>query len=203
MKRRLTKLVVFLLLGAIVNVAVAWWCALPYWPWRDSETITHSRDMAREACVRYFPVASEIPAELFDGQDEITFGRRFVIDFSQSHGPDEFYVEIFLAGWPSYSMHGVACASNNGLDLRSIWVLPWEPGHLLSPALPLRPVWPGFAINTIVYAVIVRLFWVGAFGLRRFIRHKRGHCIKCGYDLRGHTGENSGGGGEVCPECGQ
>ncbi len=28
MKRRLTKLVVFLLLGAIVNVAVAWGCAL-------------------------------------------------------------------------------------------------------------------------------------------------------------------------------
>ena len=30
LKRRLTKLVVFLLLGAIVNIAVAWGCAL--WP---------------------------------------------------------------------------------------------------------------------------------------------------------------------------
>ena len=65
-------------------------------------------------------------------------------------------------------------------------------------ALPLRPIWPGFAINTIFYAAIFVILWLlalGPFTARRFIRRKRGHCIKCGYDLR-HAEH------EVCPECG-
>ncbi len=64
-------------------------------------------------------------------------------------------------------------------------------------ALPLRPLWPGFAINTIFYAAILWLLAFGPFAVRRVVRRKRGHCIKCGYDLRGTSG---GGGG--CPECG-
>ena len=63
--------------------------------------------------------------------------------------------------------------------------------------LPLHPIWPGFAINTIFYAVILWLLTLGPFTARRMIRRKRGRCIKCGYDLRGNFG---GGGG--CPECG-
>ena len=44
MKRRLTKLVVFLLLGAIVNVAVAWGCAKwePQWPDRRAHFVEDS-----------------------------------------------------------------------------------------------------------------------------------------------------------------
>ncbi len=61
--------------------------------------------------------------------------------------------------------------------------------------LPLRPIWPGFAINTVFYAAILWLFMFGVFTTRRVIRRKRGHCIKCGYDLRGAEHE-------VCPECG-
>ena len=63
--------------------------------------------------------------------------------------------------------------------------------------LPLRPIWPGFAINTLFYAAILWLLTFGPFATRRFIRDKRGRCVKCGYDLRGSSG---GGGG--CPECG-
>ena len=64
--------------------------------------------------------------------------------------------------------------------------------------LPLRPILPGFAINTIFYAAILWILMLGPVTARRMIRRKRGRCIKCGYDLRG----TSGGGGEVCPECG-
>jgi hypothetical protein len=60
--------------------------------------------------------------------------------------------------------------------------------------IPWRPQWPGFAINTIFYAAILWLPFA-PFVARRVIRHKRGHCIKCGYDLRGAEHE-------VCPECG-
>ena len=62
-------------------------------------------------------------------------------------------------------------------------------------SLPLQPLWPGFAVNTIFYAAILWLLTLGPFTARRMIRRKRGHCIKCGYDLRGDV--SSG-----CPECG-
>ena len=61
--------------------------------------------------------------------------------------------------------------------------------------LPLRPIWPGFAINTVFYAVVLWLLTLAPFTARRFIRRKRGHCIKCGYDLRAVEHEK-------CPECG-
>ncbi len=64
--------------------------------------------------------------------------------------------------------------------------------------LPLRPLWPGFAFNTVFYAVLLWILWLSPFVVRRAIRRKRGRCVNCGYDLRG----TSGGGGEVCPECG-
>jgi len=62
--------------------------------------------------------------------------------------------------------------------------------------LPLRPLLPGFAINTIFYAVILWILWSSPFTARGMIRRKRGLCIKCGYDLRG--AEHA-----ACPECGR
>ncbi|MEE9129392.1 MAG: hypothetical protein V3T84_05190 [Phycisphaerales bacterium] len=61
--------------------------------------------------------------------------------------------------------------------------------------LPLRPIWLGFAINTVFYAAILWLLTLGPFTARRHIRRKRGLCLKCGYDLRGAEHE-------ACPECG-
>jgi hypothetical protein len=60
--------------------------------------------------------------------------------------------------------------------------------------VPLSPIWPGFAVNSLFYGVSLWLVISGLFILRRFIRLKRGHCPPCGYDLRG----NPEGG---CPEC--
>ena len=61
--------------------------------------------------------------------------------------------------------------------------------------LPWRPMWPGFAINTLFYAAILWLLFPGSLALRRFIRRKRRLCAACGYDLRGADHER-------CPECG-
>lgn len=63
-------------------------------------------------------------------------------------------------------------------------------------ALPLTPIWSGFIVNTLFYAVILWLLIPGPFTLRRLIRRKRGLCVKCAYDLRGTEHE-------ACPECGE
>jgi hypothetical protein len=60
--------------------------------------------------------------------------------------------------------------------------------------LPIRPLWPGFAVNTLFYAAILWLLVPGPFALRRFIRVKRGLCPKCAYPM----GEAA-----VCTECGK
>ncbi len=61
--------------------------------------------------------------------------------------------------------------------------------------LPLRPIRPGFAVNTFFYAAILWLLIPGPFALRRFLRVRRGLCVACGYDL-GHAQH------DTCPECG-
>ncbi len=67
---------------------------------------------------------------------------------------------------------------------------PWFSADL---AMPLGPIWPGFAINTIFYAAILWLLIPGPFTLRRFLRLRRGLCPKCAYPM----GEST-----VCTECG-
>ena len=60
--------------------------------------------------------------------------------------------------------------------------------------LPLRPVWPGFAVNTLFYAATLWLLICGPFALRRVVRRRRGLCVQCGYPM----GES-----DVCTECGE
>ena len=196
MKRRLTKLVAFLLLGAIVNVAVAWGCALTFWYAGYRGTVRHTPEVARELSLRYQPAAADLPVALFEGYDEIYFGRRLSIAVADGEVPKKLYTHVVSAGWPIYSMIGVFRIADNESDIRSLWVLPWEP-RVNVIAIPLRPIWTGFAINTIFYAVIMWVLWSSPFAARRMIRRKRGRCLNCGYDLRG-TSE-----GEVCPECGE
>ncbi|MGI9013440.1 MAG: hypothetical protein ACR2GY_04230 [Phycisphaerales bacterium] len=63
------------------------------------------------------------------------------------------------------------------------------------PIIPLRPIFPGFIINTLFYALI----WFGALAAcgfaKRTLRTRRGRCIECNYDLRGDFDAG-------CPECG-
>ena len=79
---------------------------------------------------------------------------------------------------------------------RSIW-LPWatDETQFYRRYLPLRPLWAGFILNTLVYAVAVSLIWFGPGLFLRTMRAQRGRCPTCGYDLR-HRFDMG------CPECG-
>ena len=63
-------------------------------------------------------------------------------------------------------------------------------------ALQLRPLWPGFAANTLVFAVGWWVLLGGGF-FRAALRRRRGLCPRCGYDRAG-LAEVAG-----CPECGE
>ena len=66
-----------------------------------------------------------------------------------------------------------------------------RPGEV--PFIPLRPIWPGFAINTLFYAAILWGLFAAPLALRRRRRIKRGLCPKCAYPI---------GASDVCTECG-
>lgn len=109
-------------------------------------------------------------------------------------------------GWPMRTLWGetarcvgrgstIPCELNlEGIPIPTIL----QPTDISIRTFPSHPIWSGFVINTIFYASILWILTLAPFTARQMIRRKRGLCIKCGYDLRGQ----SGGGGEVCPECG-
>jgi hypothetical protein len=124
-----------------------------------------------------------------------------------------FASEFVRIGWPCLSLSGerfehqaaqvVPAGSTWPLSDSTVqWAieLPAPAGPqgwmLRGDLLPLRPLWPGFAINTVFYAAIVWLLCAVPLALRRRNRIRKGLCAKCGYDLRGIASE------PACPECG-
>ena len=207
MKRRLFKLAMFLILAAVVNVAVAWGCAL--WAGTNPELSFGSN----HADLGYGPVPvskqvwkfhiSHLAIERNSVREFFTSGFDFGYETYRINSLEylaspkhQLITNGLHVGWPASSL----AAFNTiyyGEDSRILEV--WESGILFvvgeSRWIPIRPIWPGFAINTVLYALILWLLTLGPFAARRLIRHKRGHCIKCGYDLRGKY--ESG-----CSECG-
>jgi len=103
-------------------------------------------------------------------------------------------------GWPMRSMscdfvwkHTGAPTVVGGLPLSPSLNAPHE--YLRQRALPIRPQWLGFIVNTILSAVFLLLVmkWASVTG-RRWRIH-RGRCAQCAYDLRGSESH-------ICPECG-
>lgn len=119
----------------------------------------------------------------------------------------------FAAGWPMrafcyrgtfdsdeakrFSYPGGIVLARSGLRGQMYQV---SPGSFTSvrPALilPFKPLWPGFAVNTLLGAL---LWWVPIAGLQTFVsfrRRRRGRCSRCGYDRAGIPPQ------APCPECG-
>ncbi|MEQ8845266.1 MAG: hypothetical protein RIB58_10470 [Phycisphaerales bacterium] len=63
-------------------------------------------------------------------------------------------------------------------------------------ALPLLPLWPGFLINIVFYAILAFALMRTPRVLHRGLRRRRGRCERCGYDRQGLDAE------AACPECG-
>jgi hypothetical protein len=157
MKRRprmIFKLLLFLLAGAIINVTVAWGCAL--W-WRGGPGVS-------TCCV----------GRMID--NGTSMARLTLLQADDAGLPMRAFAWKPLPIPYSTTINEIANSKGQG-------------------RLPLRAIFPGFAINTIFYAVILWVLIATPGALSRKRRLRRGQCASCGYSLR----ENRS---NVCPECG-
>jgi hypothetical protein len=100
-------------------------------------------------------------------------------------------------GWPccclAYSQ-GAARIPTGGLSayddaIEFIWGGKWY-------ALPRRPIWGGVVVDVCALGLGFGAIGLGARGLQRVSRRRRGLCVWCEYDMKGVV---SG----TCPECGR
>ena len=208
MRRRLFKLVIFLLLGAVVNVAVAWGCAL----WAPMVSSGPNSRGEYSKLAPGMPWPRSVPADwpsLHSGSWGVgwvmttgTFSGNIPEDQAIAEGRPSLYgLSVILLGVPFRTLE---CQFQMQIyepyrRIDTMIAAIYSPEIISSSGsmgcIPLRPIFPGFAINTVFYGAILWLLMFGVFTARRSIRRKRGHCIKCGYDVRGAEHE-------VCPECG-
>lgn len=219
MKRCVLTFVVFALIGSVINVAVAWVCALwapgggqggttvtgapdamQYWyaankPWSLDKSYT---GVIEETSAEYVGLGWrqqrlwEPSMNVPQGPVPIGFWRR----------PQVASAFRTYCGWPLYCLYGeqwtryVDGSEQYETIYRYASALSIEKGMVARESariLPLRPIWLGFVINTVFFGGILWLATCGPFVLRRVIRRRRGRCAGCGYPV---------GSSAVCTECG-
>lgn len=192
-KRRPTiRLILLLMLcGAIVNIVVAWGIAISApMPRKLTPTVVTStdHDWWRACAPDQYQEVSPNAAFVHS-----TTGATLLRLAVGTGGMDSPMAHRFRSGWPATSMERSQWSSLHRVE----WIDTWTVYKPLAFSVPMRPYWPGFAINTVFYAAVLWGLSVAPFTLRRRRRIKRGLCLKCGYDLRGSPPTS-----DACPECG-
>lgn len=216
------QVVVYLVLGAMINVVVAWiFVCCPF-----SSVIPvplSNQDAAAAMPVHSAP--AEAPLISVMGSREAARGRTryllFAFHIEETEDGTIRYanqLSVWQTGWPYHSMRGWVGVGRTPSEIgtHGLWRVRWTKWFADSPlgarGLPLVPLWPGFAIDSLLYAsaswLLINIAWIPG-RIRRRIRAHRGQCVGCGYDLRGSReirgirgrGQNSD--QNRCPECGR
>ena len=187
--RILLRVCLFVLLGAIVNVAVGW-------SGHQKSLSPNCRVLPFEASVAVWdevaPSAWPTPDQPLVIEDANLVWTSWRIDSRMDSAQSLTGIYRAKCGWPRDALCGDSFFAPSGN---------WKSGlvHLsgTSISLPFKPIWPGFVINTVFYAVVLWPLFAGPLVLRRRRRIRRGLCPKCAYDLRGSPEDAT-----ACPECG-
>ncbi len=222
MKRHkiITRVIVFLLLGAIVNVAVAWGCALVGdYKYADGENVptipragASGFTLVHERCGSSFLVTVRVP--------ESTYGSALGVQTHPKSNPsrtllhfcnviwDNEITYFEMTGWPLpalcwYRKHLITHkAMDAGGGPRRVGVCPTQTlayNSVSRRMLPLQPLWFGFLVGTTFYGTASLVVYGGVRAIslktREKWRGRRGRCASCGYDVSHATMGR-------CPECG-
>lgn len=212
-------ILVLLVLGTIVNVAVAWPAVLTFDPITPTNRNEWARDCRRpnyknwwvevQKCATGVRVRSEwIKSLNIRGgfsrtrqSPEALIPRWASLAEPVNGGPEvssRFYIgEVW--GWPAWSMHSRFVRDLHTFEDLRMMSCGWRVGEFPNShppearLLPLILLWPGFAINTLFYATILWAVLALPAALSRTRRRRRGLCPACAYPV---------GTSPVCTECG-
>ena len=202
MKRHIMFILLLLLLGAIVNIAVAWGCATwsPHYRLRGEESIEPPARWPAylEALEWPAPTRAFEPGEVGLGVTRnLIFGGHMgflsvCLDIRQFGLPARALQWEYPVGRPGGDRK-MTEAAHEAAGLRTgIDVFGRNSGGPIRP-LPMTPLYPGFLINTLFYAAIIWLLFFAPFAAQRMLRRRRGLCERCAYQI---------GTSPVCTECG-
>ncbi len=193
MKPRLLTVLLLLLAGAIVSVGVAWSCA--YW-WCQINAISSPMG-DRGAQLSPTPWRVTVPADWPQRPNrEVASASAwyaFVDQISVVEGQNTYFLSEFRFGFPAKSL---SCYQLSSGRPRTSWSPSWSFAMEFAGSsypLPTRPLWLGFAANTVFYATFLWLLCSGLLVVLRRGRSKRALCPRCKYPC---------GDSPVCTECG-
>ena len=223
-KRTLLRVLLLLIGGTIINIAMAWGCAL-FVPVVTTKADTQMSCDDREGwAVKHWkspgmdflqsmrssllaPVAGRHAGLPRQGdpktlvKDSSPLASLHPLYANGERGQDDRAVACW--GWPLLSMWCeydmfLTIKVNGGIATPKVEpdYSDYYPGfrRVWPRALPLRLIWPGFAINTVFYTAVLWLLFAAPGRLRRSIRWRRGQCPECAYPV---------GTSNVCTECGK
>lgn len=210
MKRVALLALLFLLIGAVINIAVAWSFELPvvpdYWNapgsslnfariFPDGFTSQRQPGILDVWFVRNRSEPSREYAALKPEAAPPGWGRSPPGAYAPAD-KDEYSVWSRSTGWPMPGMVRHTLWSNGveyplGVIDNGATVTPATLG-MRARVLPLQPRWPGFVVNTLLFGACAAVL-ACPLRLRGWLRSRRNLCARCAYPLGGFT---------VCPECG-
>ncbi|MCA9273600.1 MAG: hypothetical protein KDA31_11210 [Phycisphaerales bacterium] len=206
MMRRILTIALFLFIGAVLSVLVAWGCET-----FSGESIVISYEQ---------PAAPFLMPGIYDPPEDWTV--QTWVRFKGLGVRGAWTTEMLWAG----STLGMSSDSTNRIRIRhysgwpllcmvrsdpfdsdlgiaakgDVWAVGFEPpwASRIEPRyrgknLPLRPMPVRFAANSVFWGFVAWICTFGAWRYRRWNRIRRGLCIRCKYELAGL---------ETCPECG-
>lgn len=203
-RRRAMRLLVLMTGGVVINVLIAWGCLIRFADLcdplgneeYDSEVLSDSsRWSGMETWLGWFP-AEEERRFAFGASESIYF--ELATDESGDRAMYQPVGFTHCGGWPCSALWGGVCWDPDRKDWssRRSWAFEFEranTGHDIG-ILPLKPLWPGFVLNSVLYAAILGFSLAAPAAMRRRFRVRRGCCAYCGYPV---------GGSPVCTECGR
>jgi hypothetical protein len=210
MRRWLITIVILLLAGVVANVTVAWAFAMfgdPYQSRTFTEFVFESEgdqfQFLERRCIGAASYWCRGQAYIFadDPPPNEKSSPNWLGSYQLYPHANSF---LEARGWP---LHSLSAGQDRvmGFPFEAHWGLQTTlksftfGGTAIPCVLPLRPIWPAFAVNSLFYTALVPAVWLLArrmysLAFRRLIRRRRGLCPACAYPV---------GDSPICTECGR
>lgn len=184
MRRRVERVFLFLLLGAIINIAVSW--GFSFHDARNFQGFLAAGGSPDKDDVdwwhRFAPDSyAEIPTKKVETRH---WGKRRRLLWRNV--PYSHVACRFQYGWPCVSFEWSYWRKPQPPEVtmrHAIRLSLEEDYSRYQPVLPMRPHWRGVLVNTMFYGVLVWLLWRTPWMLRSRLRLRRGLCGRCAYPI--------------------